>query len=249
MRSFLRILLLTVTIISYVTRLQAQAKTIEPANKTPLIDREILMGNPEISGGQLSPDGKFISFLKPYKGTLNIFVKKTGEAFDKAKQLTDNERPVRAYFWSSDGKFILYLKDKGGNENNNIYAVNPLDSPDKTTGIPPGRNLTPNDKIAAQIFSVSKKDPDIMMIGLNDRDPKWHDLYRLSISTGKLEKIRENNDRISGWVFDWNEIARLAVRSTEDGSTEILHIDENGKFTKVYEVGPLETASPLSFSD
>ena len=250
MNPFFKKFIAVTAVLSSCTFLQAQNKPIikNIKTETPLIEREILMGNPEIASGQLSPNGQFISFLKPYKGTLNIFVKKINEPFEKAKQLTDNERPIRGYFWSSDGKYILYLKDKGGNENSNIYAVDPLGAPDKATGIPPGRNLTPNDKVAAQIFSVSKKDPDIMMIGLNDRDPKWHDLYQLNISNGKLKKIRENTDRISGWVFDWNETARLAVRNPEDGSTELLRIDENGKFTKVYEVGPLESAAPLAFT-
>lgn len=212
-----------------------------------MIDREIFLGNPEIAGGQLSPDGKFISFLKPWKGVLNIFVKKITETFDKAKQLTANDRPVGGNFWSYDGKYILYVKDKGGNENYNIYAVNPADDAD-TSGFPPARNLTPNEKIRAEIFAVSKKNPDVMMIGINDRDPKWHDLYKLSISSGKLEKLRENNDRISGWVFDWNETPRLAIRNPEDGSTEILHVDEKGNLSKTYEVGPLESAGVNAFS-
>ena len=230
--------------------LQAQNKPTakKPTAPVPVIDREIFLGNPEIAGGQLSPDGKFISFLKPYKEVLNIYVKKTGEPFEKAKQLTANERPVGGYFWSYDGKYILYVKDKGGDENFNIYAVNPADEAVKATGIPAARNLTPNDKIRAIIYAVSKKNPDIMMIGLNDRDPKWHDLYQLSISTGKLVKLRENKDRISGWVFDWTETPRLAVRNPEDGSTEILHVDAQGNFKKVYEVGPLENAGVNAFT-
>ncbi|HEX3769197.1 MAG TPA: hypothetical protein VHT72_12515, partial [Puia sp.] len=220
------------------TGLHAQNK---PASKktaltVPVIDREIFLGNPEIAGGQISPNGKFISFLKPFNGVLNIYVKRTDEPFDKAKQLTANERPVGGYFWSHDSKYILYQKDKGGDENFNIYAVNPTDEAVKATGIPVARNLTPNDKIRAIIYAVSKKNPDVLIIGLNDRDPKWHDLYQLNISWGKLAKLRENKDRITNWVFDWNETPRLAVRTPEDGSTEILHIDAQGNLNKIYEV-------------
>ena len=75
----------------------------------PLIDRELLFGNPEITGGKLSPDGKFISFIKPNKGTLNIWVKKIDEPFENARPLTaDTTRPIRQYFWSKDSKYILY---------------------------------------------------------------------------------------------------------------------------------------------
>src|SRR2546426_9826553 len=92
----------------------------------PLIDRELFFGDPEISGAQISPDGKFIAFIKPFKGTRNIWVKATEEPFDKAKPITaDTARPVRIYFWSRDGKYILFAQDKGGDENFNVYAVKP----------------------------------------------------------------------------------------------------------------------------
>ncbi|MEO7266245.1 MAG: alpha/beta fold hydrolase, partial [Ferruginibacter sp.] len=250
MRCVLKLSLVSALAIIMGTQIIAQNKTgaNKKSTESPLIGREILLGNPEIAGGQLSPDGKFISFMKPYNGTMNIYVKKTTESFEKAKRLTDNERPIAGYFWSNDGKYLLYLKDKGGNENYNIYAVNPYDAPDAATGIPTGRNLTPNEKVRAIIYAVSKLQPDIMMIGLNERDPKWHDLYKLNISTGNLEKISDNTDRIGGWVFDWNEKPRLAIRNPEDGSTEILRIEGNGGFTKIYEVGPLESAGPLAFT-
>src|SRR5579872_3803404 len=143
------------------TGLYAQTKpTAAKTTAIPIIDREILLGNPEIAGGKISPNGKFISFMKPYNGVLNIYVKRTDEPFEKAKQLTANERPVGGYFWSYDSKYILYQKDKGGDENYNIYAVKPSDEAVKTTGIPEARNLTPNDKIRAIIYAVSKKNPD-----------------------------------------------------------------------------------------
>src|SRR5262245_11721678 len=82
------------------------------AGLPPIIDRELFFGDPEIAGSQLSPDGRFISFLKPFKGTRNIWVKRTEEAFDSAKPITaDAKRPISTYFWSRDGRFILYAQD------------------------------------------------------------------------------------------------------------------------------------------
>src|ERR1044071_10389313 len=92
----------------------------------PIIDRELFFGDPEISGAQISPDGKFIAFVKPFKGTRNIWVKHTEEPFEKAKPITaDTTRPIPAYFWSRDGKYILFVQDKGGDENYLVYAVDP----------------------------------------------------------------------------------------------------------------------------
>ena len=92
----------------------------------PLIDREIFFGNPEIASAQISPDGKFIAFRKPYKDTMNLWVKKAEEPFDKARLITaETKRPIRGYFWSRDSKYVLFVNDFGGDENFNVYAVDP----------------------------------------------------------------------------------------------------------------------------
>ena len=64
-------------VLSSGVRAQTKPVTVKVKTVVPIVDREIFLGNPEIAGGQLSPDGRFISFLKPYKGVLNIYVKKT----------------------------------------------------------------------------------------------------------------------------------------------------------------------------
>ena len=105
----------------------------QPNGLPPIIDRELFFGDPEISGAQISPDGKFIAFIKPFKGTRNVWVKRTEESFDKAKTITaDTTRPIPAYFWSRDGKYILFVQDKAGDENYLVYAVNPADAPPVT---------------------------------------------------------------------------------------------------------------------
>jgi hypothetical protein len=43
--------------------------------RVPLIDRDLFFGDPEIGGAQISPDGRFIAFVKPFQGTRNIWVK------------------------------------------------------------------------------------------------------------------------------------------------------------------------------
>src|SRR5215470_17350293 len=88
------------------------------AQAPPLIDRELFFGDPEISGAQISPDGAYIAFIKPFKGTRNIWVKRTAEPFSAAKPITaDTARPIPTFFWSRDGKYILFVQDKAGDEN------------------------------------------------------------------------------------------------------------------------------------
>lgn len=215
----------------------------------PLVDRELFFDNPEIAGGQLSPDGSFMSFIKPYKGVMNVWVKKLDEPFDAARPMTaDTTRPIRSYFWSRDGKYILYVQDKGGDENFNIYAVNPAEKPATGSDVPLNRDLTNLKGVRTMIYAVPKTDPDAIYIGLNDSDLAWHDLYKMKISTGERILIRKNSpeDRITGWDFDWNDKLRLANRANADGSTDILRVDEKG-FTPVYSVNPFEQAYTVAF--
>jgi dipeptidyl aminopeptidase/acylaminoacyl peptidase len=210
----------------------------------PLIDRELFFGDPEISGAQISPDGKFIAFIKPFKGTRNIWIKTTEAPFDSAKPLTaDTTRPVRLYFWSRDAKYILFAQDKLGDENYLVYAVNPADSPAAGQEVPLARNLTDLKGITAQIYAVPRSDPDAIYVGLNDRDKSWHDLYKVKISTGERTLVRQNTERIVGWTFDLKDQLRMATRIADNGDTEVLRVDEKG-FTKVYSCNVFESCGP-----
>jgi dipeptidyl aminopeptidase/acylaminoacyl peptidase len=214
----------------------------------PLIDREILFGNPEIAGAQISPDGKFIAFRKPYKAVANIWVKRADEPFANARPLTDEtRRPPREFFWSRDGKFILFTKDKDGDENYNLYAVNPNEQPPGGAEVPVARNLTNSEKVKTVIYSVPRAEPDAVYVGLNDRDPAWHDLYKVKISTGERTLVRQNTERLTDWLFDNKDQLRLATRSTQSGDKEVLRVDADGKFTKVYSCSVFETCSPIRF--
>ena len=217
------------------------------ASPPPQLDRELFFGDPEISGAQISPDGAFIAFIKPLEGTRNIWVKRTAEPFESARPITaDKRRPIPAYFWSRDGKFILFVQDEDGDENYNIWAVDPTAPPAEGKKVPLARNLTNMQKVRAQIYSVPKKDPDLIYIGLNDRDAAWHDLYRLKISTGEKTLVRQNDDRIASWFFDLEGRLRIGLRVADNGDTEVLRVDEGG-FTRIYSCSVFESCGPVRF--
>ena len=215
----------------------------------PVIDRELMFGNPEITGAQVSPDGKFIAFRKPHKDTMNIWVKRADEPFANARLLTnETKRPIRGFFWSRDGKFILFVNDKGGDENFNLYAVNPNQQPPSGAEVPTARNLTNSEKVRTVGYNVPRTDPDAIYVGLNDRDPAWHDLYKVKISTGERTLIRQNTERLTGWLFDNKDQLRLATLSTKSGDKEVLRVDADGKFTKIYSCNVFETCNPVRFN-
>lgn len=212
-----------------------------------LIDREVFFGNPEISGAQISPDGKYVSFMKPYKDTRNVWVKGVDEPFDKARLLTDEtKRPIGGYFWSRDSKYILFVKDNGGDENFNVYAVDPSAAPEAGAVVPEARNITAGEKVRAVIQSVPRSEPDVIYVGLNDRDPAWHDIYKVSISTGEKTLILKNENRLQGLVFDNDDKIRLSVRAAQNGDTEILSLD--GETPElIYSCNVFEVCAPIRF--
>ena len=88
----------------------------------PLIPIQHFFDNPEIAGAQISPNGQFISYLKPYNDKLNVFVREVGST-EERRMTTDTIRPVRNYFWAADGSMLLYAQDKGGNEDFHVYRA------------------------------------------------------------------------------------------------------------------------------
>jgi dipeptidyl aminopeptidase/acylaminoacyl peptidase len=213
----------------------------------PLIDRELLFGDPEISGAQLSPDGKFIAFQKPWKETRNVWVKGTSEPFSSARLMTtETARPVGGYLWSRDSRYLIFVKDNAGDENFNVYAVDPSAANAPDSDAPPSRDLTHLKGVRVMLFSAPKTDPDVIYIGLNDRDKAWHDLYKLKISTGERTLIRANTDRIAGWIFDLAGNLRLAQRVQDSGDQEILRVDPEG-FTPIYTCSIFETCDVVRF--
>jgi dipeptidyl aminopeptidase/acylaminoacyl peptidase len=227
---------------------QKQDKNASTGGLPPLIDRELIFGNPEIAGAQLSPDGKYLAFQKPWKDTRNIYVKGVDEPFSAARLLTtETKRPVAGYFWTLDSKYILYAKDNDGDENFNVYAVDPAARPAAGADAPPSRDMTGLKGVRVQIIDIPKHDPDTIYIGLNDRDKAWHDLYKLQLSTGQRTLVRKNTEKIAGWIFDLKGQLRLAVRAADNGDNEVLRADAD-KFTKVYSCSVVETCSPFQFT-
>jgi dipeptidyl aminopeptidase/acylaminoacyl peptidase len=229
----------------------AQPQPARPAEKPQppaLVDREIFFGDPEYSGAQLSPDGAWISFMKPLDGTRNLWVKRRGEPFEKARPITaDTKRPIPAHFWSVDSKYVLFVQDHDGDENFNVFAVDPS-APNREGGkVPEARALTDLKGVRAQIMDVPRKRPGVLYVGLNDRDAAWHDLYEVEIATGKRTLLYKNEQRISGYDFDHQGKLRLLTRTTEAGDTEILRLAEGAAPAKIYGCGVLESCNVVAF--
>lgn len=198
--------------------------------------------NPEIAGAQISPDGEWLSYLKAYQGKLNVFAKRIGT--DDEIQLTnDTERPVTGYFWSVDSSKILYVQDKGGNENFHIYAL-PIDG----TSTPAARDLTPYDGARAQIYAVPTDAPERILIGLNQRNPQVFDAYWLDLESGHLTMVAENPGRHGGYLLDHDLKVRVAGGQNEQGGADIFaRDDEDAEWRLLASYPADENVNPIQF--
>lgn len=242
--------LVAIAVVGSTSRLAAQVSPVSYLDKLPpLVDREIFFGDPFIASAALSPDGRYVSFLQKLDGILNVWVKGIDQPFEAARPVTqDTIRPVRGYFWSQDGKYILYVQDQAGNENFRVYAVDPAAAPAPGAKTPPARDLTPYDNVQARIFAVPENSPNQILVGLNDRDPRLHDLYRVDLRTAERQLILQNSPsfNVAGWMADLEGNLRLATRVTQEGGTEILRVDGDSLIS-VYTCQAAETCSPIRY--
>ena len=185
---------------------------------TELIPRQVLFGNPDRLSPRLSPAGDQLAWIAPHEGVLNVWVAPitTAEGADlaAARVVTqDTDRGIRFFGWAHDNRHLLYLQDTGGDENWRLYDVD-LDTMQR-------RDLTPFDGVQARVVASDRKFPDQILVGLNRRDPKLHDVYRLDLITGELT-LDVPNPGLIGWVADAQLVVRAAVKPQPDGGYVLM---------------------------
>ncbi|HRO27899.1 MAG TPA: S9 family peptidase [Luteimonas sp.] len=216
------------------------AKPAAPAtlDEVELIPREALFGNPERAIVQLSPDGRHLSWVAPLDGTLNVWVAPADD-LSQAKAVTqDTARGIRNYFWSHQPDTLLYLRDSGGDEDFHLYAV------DVASG--DSRDLTPFDKTTAAVVGVSDRQPGAILVGMNDRDPKWHDLYRVDLASGERSLVEQNTQEIAEYIADADYALRFASRARPDGGVDLLRRAGDG--WEKYDEIPFEDGMTTGFA-
>lgn len=181
----------------------------------PLIDRAKLFGNPTKAAGTLSPDGKWLSWIAPRDGVLNIWVAPAAD-LDGARPITAEKiRPIRQHFWAPDSRSVLYVQDKGGDENFLLYGID-LVSERETC-------LTPFENTRITIVGSSNNIKDRILVGLNNRDPHWHDVHSLDLNSGALTEIMRA-DGFAGFLADDNLDLRMALVPNEAGGMDYFRV-------------------------
>ncbi len=186
----------------------------------PIIPRSALFGNPSRSSCEISPDGQWLSWLAPKDGVSNIWLAPVADP-GAAEAITDDRgRGVRMYGWLPDGKRLFYIQDEGGTEDWHIFALE--------LGTRAVRDLTPIPGIVAMFFGTSLDCPELIAVGLNDRNPAWHDLYHIDVITGERRLVLENTDEYAGFTLDQQLRPRLASKTAEGTDDHVLYRLDRG---------------------
>ena len=211
--SWLRNILFTAVVCSSPLLLQGSVAAEVP----PLIPREVLFGNPEIAGVDLSPDGARIAYLAPYQGVMNLWVRDLEGSAPPRLLTRQKDRPQRPASWSYDGRFLLTTRDGQGDENTVLVRLDPK------TGT--SVDLTPAKGVVATFEASDRDVPGQLVVGLNDRDPRYHDLYVLDLETGDRRLLHRVNDgrpvsvqRLNG---SWHPFMRMEPLSDGGVAYEI----------------------------
>ena len=218
---------------------EAPAPTALAATEVPLIPRGDLFGNPTRTGGQISPDGRWLGYIAPRDGVLNVWVAPRDKPDDARPVTNDTGRGIRGFSFAYTGNHVLYSQDVGGDENFQLFAT------DLSSG--ETRELSPKGA-RASIAQASRKFPNEIIVSHNQRDPRLFDLYRVDLATGKGERIFEN-DRYTAFLVDDSFVLRFAGLQTRDGGNEWFKRTDGGweSWTTIPQEDAL-TTSPAGFT-
>ncbi|HYJ30653.1 MAG TPA: S9 family peptidase [Allosphingosinicella sp.] len=218
------------------------AAAVAPAVQAALIPRSAIFGNPVRAAGRISPDGRHVSWLAPVNGVLNVFVAPASDPSAGRAVTRETRRNLQQYFWAPDSQHIIYMQDAGGNENFQAHAVNIANAND--------RNLTPvGERVRAVIQGVSPLRRDVVLIGLNERNPQFFDLYEINYRTGERRLVQENPG-YGGWIVDNQLRPRFATQQVAGGATKVFRKTDAGTWTEAFEIPTedLQTTNAIGFN-
>ena len=196
--------------------------------------------NSIISNLQLSPNGKYLAYLKPYKKRMNIYYRPLDESLPEKRLTNQTNRDISAFAWKGNDT-LIFLKDFKGDENFHVFRTSIKEEKEK--------DLTPFHKTKVQIIDfledISK---DHILIGTNQRNKAVFDVYRLNIRTGDTQLIAENPGSFIGWKTDHEGKLRVAVSSEGLKSSVYYREKEDDNFEKIITTNLTDSFTPFLFT-
>jgi dipeptidyl aminopeptidase/acylaminoacyl peptidase len=208
-----------------------------------LLPRRLIFGDLDRSVVRISRDGTRIAFRAPVDGALSLWVAPINDL--------DSGRPMTAatdhnlgpwIVWMHDDRHLVFFRDEHGDENWRAWRLD-LQTADV-------RPLTPGPGVTCFIQQHSRHFPSELLIGHNERDRRYFDIYRVHVASGESTLV-EANEGFAGYFTDQRFRVRYAVRREENGDIEYLQRDRDGRWELFTRIGvdDAKATSAIEFSD
>ena len=203
---------------------------------------EDYFAKPKSSSFKLSPNGNYMSFRKKDKNLKNHVYVKNVATGEENRIIEEGEELIRGYGWANEDR-LVYVMDKGGNEDYHLFAVN-IDGSNQ-------KELTPYDGVKVNILESLKEDKNYMIISMNKNNPQVFEPYKININTGETEQLFENNDTespVDGYVFDKNGELRAYSKLKDGVKYELFYKMDDNNFKLIHETNWDESFYIRSFN-
>jgi dipeptidyl aminopeptidase/acylaminoacyl peptidase len=211
-----------------------------PSHRTLQIPISDFFKTPQKSFFKISPDGKYISYLKPYKDKQNLFIESLADGKEQmATSFTDY--PVRGdYYWTYNNQ-LVFTQDIIAAD---MVKLSALDI--NTLKI---RNILTEKKVRIRLLYRDPQHPDVVTIDMNKRDPGISDVYNLNIRTGELTPYIINPGNITDWIPDVDD-GKIRLAKATDGVNETIlyRPNENASFKPIIVNNFKDRVVPIAFT-
>ncbi len=204
--------------------------------KIPVDD---FFNKPERSNFQLSPDGKFVSYIQKYQDIENLYVMDL-ENNNVERITSETDIGIRFSFWANNDE-VVFLKTRPPGDSLRLMAVN-------KDALSVRYVLPPSDVKMRWVGPLRVNENGELLIGLNSRDSSVFDVYRLHIINCTMEMVAENPGNIIEWLPDEKGKIKVAVASNGHTETILYREDEDDAFVPIIKNNFRTAVQPLGFS-
>lgn len=202
---------------------------------------EDYFAKPKASTFRFSPDGKYMSYReKDENGKRHVFVKNIASGEVK-RAIEEKEELIRGYGWINNER-LVFLKDKGGDENYHVYAVN-IDGSDQ-------KDLTPFEGVRADFSELLKEDKDHIIVQMNKNNPQVFEPYKVNVVSGEITQLYENTDAanpITDYNFDKDGVLKGFTRIRDGVEQDLYYAKEAGDFSLLKSLNWKDAFSIIDF--
>lgn len=181
---------------------------------------EQFMDNESVFGGSFSPDNSKLLVTSNRTGIYNMYTVSAKDGKFTPITTSDSSSIFAVSYFPNDER-MLFSADGNGDEINHLFL---RDFDGSIT------DLTPNEGAKSSFYGWAENEKSFFY-GSNKRDPKYFDVYKMSIDDFVSELIYQNNDGLnfSGISGDEQQIALSKSLNTSDSDLFVYNLKTKEK--------------------